>query len=64
VKAIEVPKAEKVLGTINGQTATNWAKNDIDYFIAEKLAENNLTPSPLAEKAAILRRVSLDQPLM
>ena len=60
VKAIEVPKTEKALGTMNGAITTDWAKNDIDYFIAEKLTEKGLTPSPLAEKSAILRRVSLD----
>ncbi|MFK7980213.1 MAG: DUF1549 domain-containing protein, partial [Saprospiraceae bacterium] len=60
VETIEVPKTEKALGTVNGAIMTNWAKNNIDYFIAEKLTENDLTPSPSAEKQAILRRVSLD----
>ncbi len=60
VKAIEVPKREKALGTLNEGITSNWAKNDVDYFIAEKLARKDLAPSPLAEKPTILRRVSLD----
>ena len=37
-----------------------WIKNDIDKFIFEKLEEKELTPSAEAEKAVLLRRVSLD----
>ena len=37
----------------------DWAKNDIDYFILQKLKEKKL-PSPQADKATLLRRVSLD----
>lgn len=37
-----------------------WIKNDIDKFIYAKLQHEKLTPSPAADKATILRRVSLD----
>lgn len=37
-----------------------WVKNDIDKFIYEKLEEQKLQPSPEADKATLLRRVSLD----
>jgi hypothetical protein len=37
-----------------------WTKNDIDAFIYEKLEANNLEPSSAADKATLLRRVSLD----
>ena len=37
-----------------------WAKNNIDYFIYDRLKEENLKPSPEAEKPILLRRVSLD----
>jgi len=60
VQKIEIPKTEKALGAVSTKLASDWATNDIDYFINKKLAENNLTPSPLADKNAILRRVSLD----
>ena len=39
---------------------TEWAKNDIDRFILKKLDEEDLKPSPEANKEILLRRVSLD----
>ncbi|HUQ90800.1 MAG TPA: PSD1 and planctomycete cytochrome C domain-containing protein [Bryobacteraceae bacterium] len=38
----------------------SWAKNEIDYYILERLDKAKLKPSPEAEKATLLRRVSLD----
>lgn len=37
-----------------------WIRNDVDQFIFEKLNEQNLKPSAEADKATLLRRVSLD----
>lgn len=37
-----------------------WVKNDIDRFILKKLDDEKLQPSPTADKATLLRRVSLD----
>lgn len=37
-----------------------WEKNDIDYFVSEKLTEQGLTHSPQADRSVLLRRVSLD----
>ncbi len=37
-----------------------WILNDIDEFIGQKLKEENLSPSKEADKATLLRRVSLD----
>lgn len=46
---------------------TNWAKNEIDHFVLDKLRETqktqgvaSLQPSPEAERATLIRRVSLD----
>lgn len=41
---------------------SDWeaAKNGIDHFIADKLQAEKITPSPEADKASLLRRVSLD----
>lgn len=37
-----------------------WAKNPIDNFILARLESENIQPSPPADKATLLRRVSLD----
>jgi hypothetical protein len=39
---------------------TDWAYNDIDRFILAKLEENGLEPSPDADPAVLLRRLSFD----
>jgi hypothetical protein len=38
----------------------SWPKNDVDFFIAAKLESEKLKPSPEADRAALIRRVSLD----
>ena len=38
----------------------DWGTNGIDRFIVSKLEEHELTPSAPADKATLLRRVSLD----
>ena len=38
----------------------NWIKNNIDKYILEKLEAEKLSPSKEADKATLLRRVSLD----
>lgn len=49
VKATELPDVDN-----------DWARNDLDKFIYAKLEENKLKPSAQADKATLLRRVSLD----
>ncbi len=46
----ELPKVKNI----------KWVSNDIDKFILSKMERKNLTPSPEAEKATLLRRVSFD----
>jgi len=38
----------------------DWAVNPIDHFVAQRLEREGLRPSPAADKARLLRRVSLD----
>ncbi len=49
VKKVEVPEGDE-----------DWAKNSIDHFIYSKLKEQDLLPSPEADKKTWLRRASLD----
>ena len=49
-KKADIPKNE----------GTDWAQNEIDAFILEKLEENGLAPSPRAEEHTLIRRISLD----
>ncbi len=37
-----------------------WSRNAMDYFIAAKMEENGLEPSPEATRQTLIRRVSLD----
>jgi hypothetical protein len=37
-----------------------WVKNDVDRFVLAELAKHSITPSPEADRATLIRRVSLD----
>ena len=58
VKPVDVPVPTKFWGLIHAKN--DWARNEVDYFIADKLKEQKLQPSPEADKATLLKRVSLD----
>ena len=60
VQKTEVPKPKASLFGLIPAKKIDWAKNDIDYFIYDKFKQNDLQPSPEADKATLLRRVSLD----
>ncbi len=38
----------------------DWSRNPIDHFIFERLLSENLTPSPEADRATLIRRVTFD----
>ena len=38
----------------------DWVKNEIDYFVLQKLDEQNLSPNEEADKERLLKRVALD----
>ena len=38
----------------------NWPRNGIDHFVLAKLEQEDLEPSPEAERPTLIRRVSLD----
>lgn len=45
---------------LSGSDETAWAKNEIDHFTLDRLKQDKLTPSPEADRATLIRRVSLD----
>ncbi|HKS37341.1 MAG TPA: DUF1553 domain-containing protein [Verrucomicrobiae bacterium] len=51
--APEPPALPKVRGK-------KWPRNEIDYFILERLENEGLKPAPEADKATLIRRASLD----
>ncbi len=58
LKPVDIPQPTTFFGWI--KTKSNWAKNPVDNFIEQKLNEQHLKPSPQADKATLLRRISLD----
>lgn len=64
-KRIEKPEVPAVrtfrnLFGLLDKDARNWPKNEIDNFTLQKMREKELSPSPEADKATLLRRASLD----
>src|SRR5579863_3830737 len=58
VKEPSVPQPTRFFGLIHAKS--DWAKNEVDDFIEQKWKEEDLKPSPQADKRTLLRRVSLD----
>jgi len=54
-----VPKPT-IWASSNKRSESDFFRNDIDYFISEKLKKQGLSPSPEADHMTLLRRVSLD----
>jgi hypothetical protein len=55
--AFEIPKRPPVPAA---QTDAGWVKTPIDNFILAKLEQADLHPSPEADRATLIRRVTLD----
>jgi hypothetical protein len=58
VKEPAVPQPTTFFGLIHKKS--DWAKNEVDDFIEQKWKEEDLKPSPGADKRTLLRRLSLD----
>jgi hypothetical protein len=58
VVKVDVPEPKTFFNFITQKS--KWAQNAVDNFIEQKLKENDLKPSPEADKYTLLRRVSLD----
>lgn len=60
VQTVAVPKDASSFFGLFSEKKKAWAKGDIDYFIQQKWSSQKLAPSPEADLATLLRRVSLD----
>lgn len=60
VKPVEVPKLTGSFWGLEKSKGAGWVRNDIDPFIYDKMQQIGLSPSAEADKATLLRRVSLD----
>jgi mono/diheme cytochrome c family protein len=60
VKAVAKPVPAGALFGLIPAKKLDWANNDIDYFIYDKLKQEKLKPATQADKTVLLRRVSLD----
>src|SRR5690606_15500988 len=54
--AFIAPKSPPLPATVDDP----WVRNPIDAFVLARLQSEQLSPAPEADKAALLRRVSLD----
>jgi hypothetical protein len=60
VKEQTVPTGKRrFLGLLKPEKP-GWVKNEVDFFINEKIVKEKIQPSAEADKATLLRRVSLD----
>ena len=60
LKEEKVPVPEGALWGLWPAAKNPWVRNDIDYFILDKLKDLKLKPSTQADKYTLLRRLSLD----
>jgi hypothetical protein len=54
---VAVPSGRRTAGITPGR---EWARNDIDHFILNKLSDIDLAPAAEADKSTLVRRVYLD----
>ncbi len=62
LQPVEIPRDNiwnRFLSSI-GLKAKPWGRNDVDAFVKQTLNLEKLSPSPEADKAILLRRISLD----
>lgn len=57
-QAVRVPGKKQLLSSIDG--SDEWARNDIDHFVLDRLEPVGLQPSPDADPATLVRRLYLD----
>lgn len=57
--AFEIP-SRPAIPRLNSGSESQWASNPIDLFVLARMRQHGLRPSPQADRATLIRRVSLD----
>jgi hypothetical protein len=60
VREVKPPSLRGWLWGLIPSSRSRWVRNDIDNFIAQKQEEQDLEPSPEADRTTLARRLSLD----
>ena len=60
VEQVVVPKPSRRFFGLLPPEKNDWSKNDLDWFILDRLKKEGLKPSEEADKNTLLRRASLD----
>ena len=60
VQPVARPALKGIFWGLGPSQGEDWVRNDIDYFIYDKMHAAGFSPSPEADKGTLLRRVSLD----
>ncbi|MCC9654793.1 PSD1 and planctomycete cytochrome C domain-containing protein [Rhodopirellula halodulae] len=58
-----IPPAEPKVPQVDFEeegSDSNWVRNDLDRFVAQRLAEAGMVPSPEADPRTLIRRLTLD----
>jgi mono/diheme cytochrome c family protein len=56
----DVPRPVAKWGGLVVADASDWPRNDLDWFVLQRLQAEKLQPSPEAERAVLAQRVSMD----
>jgi len=57
---VHLPPVPKTVSAFERLAGVEPARNDIDHFIRSSLSEEGLTPSPVADRRSLIRRLSFD----
>lgn len=55
-----VPPVRPAVPEVAPVNGTHWPRNPIDHFILQRLQHEGLSPSEVADRSALIRRLSLD----
>ena len=54
------PVKDPAVPAVTAPAEIAWAKNPVDHFVLQKLADHGLAPNPAADRRTLIRRLSFD----